>query len=194
MTSPTPQTTEDAMKKLSLNSSTSPTTSSSSKPRSKPKKQAVADSWEDEESSTSDAEASIRAAFPNNNTTSTTTKNGVAAPPPTPMASSYGTHAPSDADAANNAPWLAASSTGGGYSYRGGQGDEVARRPEKTDAVARRMIASALGVRAPRPTDEQRAYDRAVRDKERKKREEEREAVRRREEEAEKAKAAIWND
>ncbi|KAK6957411.1 hypothetical protein Daesc_000196 [Daldinia eschscholtzii] len=68
------------------------------------------------------------------------------------------------------------------------------KRPEKTDAVARRMIASALGVRAPRPTEEQRAYDRAVREKERKRREEEKEAEKKRKEEAERAKVAIWED
>jgi hypothetical protein len=56
------------------------------------------------------------------------------------------------------------------------------------------MIASALGVKVPRMTEEQRAYDRAVREKERKKREEEREAERKREKEAERIKAAMWDD
>lgn len=68
------------------------------------------------------------------------------------------------------------------------------KRPEKTDAVARRMIASALGVKAPKQTDEQKAYDRALREQERKRRDAERMAERRRKEEAERAKAAIWDD
>ncbi|KAH6856730.1 hypothetical protein B0I37DRAFT_368191 [Chaetomium sp. MPI-CAGE-AT-0009] len=68
------------------------------------------------------------------------------------------------------------------------------KRPEKTDAVARRMIASALGMRAPRPTEEQRAYDRAVREKEKKRREEEKEQERLKEEAAAKARQAIWDD
>lgn len=68
------------------------------------------------------------------------------------------------------------------------------KRPEKTDAVARRMIAGALGLKAPKLTEEQKAYDRALREKERKRKEEERERKKRAEEEAAKAKAAIWDD
>jgi len=56
------------------------------------------------------------------------------------------------------------------------------------------MIASALGMRAPKPTEEQRAYDRAVREKEKKRREEEKERERLREEEAARARQAIWDD
>ncbi|KAI1369661.1 hypothetical protein F5Y08DRAFT_99990 [Xylaria arbuscula] len=183
--SSTPSGATKAMTKLSINP-----TSSTSKPKPKPKKQVVADSWEDEESSASEPES--EPPTPSTQPNSSTTQDGVAAPPPTPISPSYGRHGP-DAD---KAPWLAGSSTGGGgYGYRGDAQDESGpRRPEKTDAVARRMIASALGVRAPRQTEEQKAYDRAVREKERKKREEERDAERRRAQEAEKAKAAIWDD
>ncbi|KAL2267531.1 hypothetical protein VTJ83DRAFT_4808 [Remersonia thermophila] len=67
------------------------------------------------------------------------------------------------------------------------------RRPEKTDAVARRMIAHALGVRAPRMTEEQRAYDRAMRENAKKRREEERERERKREEEAARLRQAMWD-
>jgi hypothetical protein len=56
------------------------------------------------------------------------------------------------------------------------------------------MIASALGVKVPKLTDEQRAYDRAMREKERKRREEEKVAERRREEEVAKARQAVWDD
>ncbi|EQB55173.1 hypothetical protein CGLO_04926 [Colletotrichum gloeosporioides Cg-14] len=63
-----------------------------------------------------------------------------------------------------------------------------------TDAVARRMIASALGVKVPKQTEEQKAYDRAVREQERKRREEEKAAERKKQEEMERAKAAIWED
>ncbi|KAI1755234.1 hypothetical protein F4782DRAFT_440872 [Xylaria castorea] len=187
MASTTSQATK-AMTKLSLDPTSS--TSSTSKPKSKPKKKAVADSWEDEESSASETETEppTPSTQPDN-----TSQGGVAAPPPTPISPSYGRHGP-NGNNVNNAPWLASSSTNGGYSYRDPQSDDTAKRPEKTDAVARRMIASALGVRAPKATEEQRAYDRAVREKERKKREEERDAERRRKEEAEKAKAAAWDD
>lgn len=67
-------------------------------------------------------------------------------------------------------------------------------RPEKTDAVAKRMIAGALGVRAPKQTEEQKAYDRAVKEKETRRRNLEKEVAAKAEEEAEKAKAAVWND
>ena len=67
-------------------------------------------------------------------------------------------------------------------------------RPEKTDAVAKRMIAGALGVRAPNRTEEERRYERAVREKEVKRRNGEREAAVRAREEAERAKVAVWED
>ncbi|KAI0445895.1 hypothetical protein F4803DRAFT_505857 [Xylaria telfairii] len=190
MTSATSQETTKAMTKLSLDPTPSASTSSKPKPKLKPKKKAVADSWEDEESSASDAETEppTPSTQPDN-----TGQAGVAAPPPTPISPSYGRHGP-NGNIGNNAPWLTSSSTDGGYSYQDVQSESAVRRPEKTDAVARRMIASALGVRAPKATEEQRAYDRAVREKERKKREEDREAERRRKEEAEKAKAAVWDD
>ncbi|KAI1116928.1 hypothetical protein F5Y14DRAFT_38331 [Nemania sp. NC0429] len=188
MTSTTPQTT-DAIAKLSLNTSSN---SSAPKATPKPKKgQPLIDSWEDDESSSSEAE--INPPTPSTRPDSASQDGGVAAPPPTPLSPSYGRHGP-NGSIGNSAPWLASSSTSGGYGYGDAQDDGGARRPEKTDAVARRMIASALGVRAPRPTEEQKAYDRAVREKERKRREEEREAERRRKEEVEKAKAAMWND
>ncbi|KAI0888658.1 uncharacterized protein GGS22DRAFT_152102 [Annulohypoxylon maeteangense] len=167
------------------------------KPKSKSKKPAapVADSWEDEDVSDPEPEESITQSLAKSN--SKVNDSGFAAPPPTPASPSYsGTGVP---------PWQStstplspsglsppASPASGGSISDGGPGER--RRPEKTDAVARRMIASALGVRAPRPTEEQRAYDRAVREKERKRREEEREAEKRRKEEEDRAKAAIWED
>lgn len=60
--------------------------------------------------------------------------------------------------------------------------------------MARRMIAGALGLKAPKLTDEQKAYQKAIREKERKRRDEEKAAAKRQEEEAAKAKAAIWDD
>jgi hypothetical protein len=67
-------------------------------------------------------------------------------------------------------------------------------RPEKTDAVAKRMIAGALGVKAPKKTEEQKAYDRAIKENEIKRRNQEREAAARAKEEAERAKAAVWDE
>jgi hypothetical protein len=75
---------------------------------------------------------------------------------------------------------------------RGGGADD--RRPEKTDAVAKRMIAGALGVRAPKKTEEQKEYERAVREKERRRKEREGEERRREEEERERARKSVWSD
>lgn len=68
------------------------------------------------------------------------------------------------------------------------------RRPDKTDAVAKRLIAGALGVRAPKKTEEQKAYDKALKEKEMRRRNQEKEAAAKAKEEAEKAKAAVWED
>lgn len=60
--------------------------------------------------------------------------------------------------------------------------------------MARRMIAGALGLKVPKLTDEQKAYQKAIREKERKRRDEEKAEQKRKEEEAAKARAAIWDD
>lgn len=68
------------------------------------------------------------------------------------------------------------------------------RRPEKQTAVAGRMIAGALGIRAPKRTPEQRAYDRSVKEQEIRRRNREKELEAKAKEEEEKAKAAVWED
>jgi len=75
-----------------------------------------------------------------------------------------------------------------------GRSERPGARPEKTDAVAKRLIAGALGVRAPKKTEEQKAYDKAIRDKELKRRDMEKEAATKDLADAEKAKRAIWED
>lgn len=67
-------------------------------------------------------------------------------------------------------------------------------RPEKSMAVADRMIAAGLGLRTPVRTDEQKKYDQAMLDREKKARSEKREAKRREEQEREDAKKAMWGD
>lgn len=56
------------------------------------------------------------------------------------------------------------------------------------------MIAGALGVRAPKKTNEQKAYERAMKEKEVKRRNKEQEAQARAKADAESAKAAMWNE
>lgn len=149
---------------------------------SKPKKKPVADSWEDE-SSESENEAQPSSLDDLPTSPPPRASSGAKAPPPTPISPTYRT--------GPSTPWDAQSS---GPSSGLASPDEERRRPEKTDAVARRMIAGALGIKAPRMTEEQRAYDRSVKEKERKRREQEKAAERQRELEAEKAKASMWDD
>ena len=66
-------------------------------------------------------------------------------------------------------------------------------RPEKQTAVAGRLIAGALGVRNPKKTEEQRAYDKAIKENEIRRREKEKDERRREVEDAVKAKAAVWD-
>lgn len=81
----------------------------------------------------------------------------------------------------------------GSASPTAGQKDP-ARRPEKQTAVAGRLIAGALGVRAPKRTEEQRAYDRSVKEQEIRRRNREREELAKAKEEEERAKASVWTD
>lgn len=68
------------------------------------------------------------------------------------------------------------------------------RRQPTTDAVARRLISSALGIRAPRATQEQREYESTMKAQLRKKREHDRDEERRRAEEVERRKKEVWGD
>ncbi len=89
------------------------------------------------------------------------------------------------------------SGSGGGGRGTGGSGRATAGsdvRPEKTTQTAARMIAGALGVRAPKRTEEQRAYDRAARENERKRRERDGEERRAAEAQRERAVKAVWED
>ena len=56
------------------------------------------------------------------------------------------------------------------------------------------MIASALGVRAPKKTEEGKAYEKAVRENERKRREKVKEEKEKEEREREASKRAIWEE
>lgn len=150
---------------------------SNAKKTSKPKKKEVVDSWEDEDVSSdteTETETDLPSAHPNGH------PEGTAAPPSTPISPTY--------NPSSQPP------SAGGYRMASDLPSYTTPRPEKTDAVARRMIAGALGLRAPKQTEEQKAYDKAIREKERKRREDEKAAEKKRQEEAEKAKAAIWED
>ncbi|KIW31562.1 uncharacterized protein PV07_03198 [Cladophialophora immunda] len=117
-------------------------------------------------------------------------------PPPTPIAPGNG---------AQYIDWSPAQVLGGGrpstrpYTHSGAStpqtdSDWERRRPEKTTATASRMIAAGLGMKAPKKNEEQKQYDRAVREQEMKRRNKEKEEREREKEDDEKAKAAVWED
>lgn len=166
--------------------------SSSSTP--KPKKTAqkpVADSWEDEANLSTDDEvtpphdgASPSAVL--SPTLSMLSAEGPLDPPPTPIS-------PQTSHPWEAGPGAAVTSAGPvGPAAQGGPGP--ARRPEKQTAVAGRLIAGALGLRAPKQTEEQRAYDRAVKEQEIKRRNREREEQAKVKEEEERVKTSVWTD
>lgn len=140
------------------------------------KKQPVAESWDDE--SLESGEDTDRPLSPKQSA------DFPSAPPPTPISPSTSFARPPFA-------------TPFGYStdaVSDSRSERANVRPDKTDAVAKRMIAGALGVKAPKKTEEQKAYEKAIKEKEIKRRNQEKEAVLRAKEEVERAKASVWDD
>lgn len=206
---------QSSLRQLSLNDEGSirdisrPTPSRTPKPKlsdvktTKNKAEEVADSWEDE----ADSDADSGPPTPTAPTSSSTQKldtgldndnenyndqEGPRDPPPTPI--SPQTSQPSQqswpAPSGREAPIIPAYGNPSGASSRSAG---PARRPEKQTAVAGRMIAGALGIRAPRRTEEQKAYDRSVKEQEIRRRNREREEAAKAREEEERAKAAVWD-
>lgn len=136
----------------------------------------VADSWDEESVSEPDTEtedSSVRQklAVPS-------------APPPTPIS-------PSIYPAWDSG--LGSPGAGYGAASARDRGEEERRRPEKSTAVAGRLIAGALGVKAPKKTEEQRAYERAMKEQEIKRKNRSKAAQQKEKEEAERAKSAVWD-
>ncbi|CAM1511585.1 Fc.00g090980.m01.CDS01 [Cosmosporella sp. VM-42] len=160
-----------SLSKMSIGSSKNETPKP--KPTKKKAKNVVVDSWEDEDASESEPEPE-----PENSDVdeeSAPKKSTTAAAAVTPLSPAGPTWPPSS-------------------NVTECRDTEPEKRPEKTDAVARRMIVAGLGLKAPKLTEEQKAYQRSVREQEKKKREQEKELEKKRKEEAEKAKASVWDD
>lgn len=147
----------------------------------KPKAAPVADSWEDEDLSDEDTETDEPSNHKRNVSNATNEDDGLSAPPPTP-ASPSGRY---PGDVFDN-PYKSLQPS----RERGSGNRTPERRPEKTTSVAARMIAGSLGVRAPKRTEEQREFDKAVKEKEKKRRAEEKERAT----QEEKLKASVWED
>ncbi|KAH7150074.1 hypothetical protein B0J13DRAFT_549493 [Dactylonectria estremocensis] len=161
-----------SLNKLSLNKP-----KVAAKPTKKKLKEVVADSWEDEDLSDSEPEPAPKADEEERQ------DDDIVPTPKQPPASSSTHFSPVGSS------W----STEQDASVSRGSADS-SRRPEKTDAVARRMIVAGLGLKAPKLTEEQRAYQRSVREQEKKRREQEKAAEQKAKEDAEKAKASVWED
>ncbi|KAL4905950.1 hypothetical protein BDW74DRAFT_177644 [Aspergillus multicolor] len=165
-------------------------TTSTVLPVKKKKIPVVADSWEDDLSDQdADADgAGDELGSPNvlaSLATSPAIAEGPLDPPPTPISPQ------------TSQPWIASmASATGGYvqpTPTSTSTRDPNRRPEKQTAVAGRLIAGALGIRAPKRTEEQRAYDRAIKEQEIRRKNKEKEEAARAKEEEEKAKAAVWD-
>ncbi|CAI6275525.1 unnamed protein product [Periconia digitata] len=178
-------------------------TTTPEKPAAKPKSKPVADSWDDDASSGSETETEEgSSSLPSSVSRSSTTDNNPLSPvssttsaadmpcppPPTPAS-------PVSFDYPDNSPYPVMGASDG-VRGRGGSGSAGGfdKRPEKTTAVAGRLIAGALGVRAPKRTAEEREYDRVMREKERKRRDEERNREKAEQQAAEERKRSIWED
>ncbi|KAF7549570.1 hypothetical protein G7Z17_g6297 [Cylindrodendrum hubeiense] len=155
-----------SLTKLSINTA---------KPTKKKSKKVVADSWEDEDLSDSEPEPEPESKADDKDDAASTPRQPTA-PPPTPL-SPVGSSWTPGSDASTSRVSV-----------------DSSRRPEKTDAVARRMIVAGLGLKAPKLTEEQRAYQRSVREQEKKRREQEKAAEKKALEDAEKAKSSVWDD
>ena len=149
----------------------------------------VSESWEDEELESGN-DTPTEAPGP---TLRHITSNDISPnpPPPTPISPSM----------SSSYDWTPAGVLGGGRPLprsNSGPGtprsdDESDRkRPEKTNAVAGRMIAAGLGMKAPKKTEEQKQYDRSMKEQEIRRRNREKVDKEHERMEDEKAKAAVW--
>ncbi|KAL9133330.1 MAG: hypothetical protein Q9175_005487 [Cornicularia normoerica] len=143
---------------------------------------AVADTWE-EAASPSSSSGSITPSPPSSPTDATP-----GPPPPTPISPTSSHSRKKSTDWSIFAS--AYNSNSSSSTPRSPTGSD--KRPEKSSAAAGRLIAGALGVKPPKKTEESKAYERAVREKERKRREMAKEEAGKTEREKEEARRAIW--
>lgn len=138
------------------------------------------DSWEDQ----ADDDAPVEAPGPSLKPITSIDSPGP--PPPTPVS-------PQTTDPFAK-KWEASSKLDGGIpTPRYNSPSNADKRPEKVTSTANRMIAGALGIKAPKRTEEQKQYDKAVKEAEIKRKNREKEQQERERVEDEKAKAAVWD-
>lgn len=190
---------------------TSPT---STKSKSQKKSDAVADSWEDDASDIDNATRSPGSdtSFPLEAPGPTHLKspnskaidaerelanpldlNLASVPPPTPISPQTTTSRADWPSSQISAPRATSYTSQSAPAPKAPTSENDRKRPEKTTATANRLIAGALGIRAPPKTEEQKKYDRAVKEAEIKRKNREKEAKEREKEEAEKANKSMWD-
>ncbi|TKA28634.1 hypothetical protein B0A50_02961 [Salinomyces thailandicus] len=168
--------------------------SDSSKASPKQKRTDPAEFWEDE----ADTEPDSGTASPLQQVSSS---DYPGAPPPTPASPSFSSSKTMEGSPYQTFPPYGMggplqdrhSGTGSSLAQRAAGGGEE-KRPEKSTAVASRLIAAGIGRRPPRRTKEQREYDQAMRIQEKKKRDQAKAEEEKKVAERQKAKAAIWDD
>lgn len=186
---------QTSLNKLQISTDTKPTASKTS----------PAESWEDEDTpSSSDTETADTP--PTSAITLSSSYDIPAPPPPTPASpsttlpwtsntlsnttpnSQYHSTPPYGFDGTNDDVPTSSSSSKRGTS----NADD--KRPEKSTAVASRLIAAGIGQKAPKRTREQREYDQALKVQEKKKRDAIKEEEERKKRDLELARRAIWED
>jgi hypothetical protein len=156
------------------------------KPGKPKKEEEIADSWEDASFTPSDDEESSSTETEETDLQPRPSNESPSVPPPTPSSPTSHTFPYSH-------PTIPLSPRNGSSNPSGRpirqDRDVPERRPEKSAATASRLIAGALGVKV-KMTEEQREYERVVREREKRRREAEKEKVK----EEERRRAAVWED
>ncbi|KAK5073899.1 hypothetical protein LTS08_002003 [Lithohypha guttulata] len=172
---------ESKLSRLSLDLKTTSTpkgstTSLSTLPQEAP------ESWEDEVTDDTPVEA------PGPSLKPMTSNDNPGPPPPTPIS-------PQDADPMSR-KWESSLNDSGRPTPRSAAANQHStdRRPEKTTSTANRMISGALGIKAPKKTEEQRQYEKATKEAEIKRKNREKEQREKENINDEKAQAAIWDN
>lgn len=159
--------------------------------RAEPKAAEPLDSWEDDDGSDTETETDPKSPL---RSTSSSTSDIPSPPPPTPISPSIAAARDSSHATLPTYGYGSNSSSGASTPARRSVATGEDKRPEKSTAVASRLIAAGLGQKAPKRTKEQREYDQAMKVQEKKKRDAVRDEEKRREEEKEKAKRDMWGD
>lgn len=159
--------------------------------KAKPKAVEPLDSWEDDAGSDTETEPDPKSPL---RPTSSSASDIPSPPPPTPISPGVASARDGSHATLPTYGYDSNSSSGTGSPARRSIASTEEKRPEKSTAVASRLIAAGLGQKVPRRTKEQREYDQAMKVQEKKKRDAAREEEKRRGEEKESAKRNMWDD